>query len=300
MKSVIKKATAAILIMAVLLPAGCAKTAETGYPATAGGVTLKAAPSRIVCLSAAATATVKQLAGETVLVGVCDSSKTDGDIPRVGDSTAPDTEKIVALSCDLIISNDYLPVSAKQALALSGIPVAFIPAPVLYEELSGYYTDFATLLFGTVQAPEKAENAMSAIDKDISFASQGTTEPLEKALILPKDGYVATPDTLMGHLLSSAGFENSATGYTDFTMSDEAIAAAAPDIIFCDIGMHDRVASNPAFAGLPAVVNSRVFEIDVNSMRLPGKGLAEAIAEMYKYSAAAKDSNQSASSSSGE
>lgn len=291
MKNILKAVTLCFMVFCVTFTAGCKKSepVPTGFPVTAAGVTLDAKPQRVVCLTQGAVDAVKYFAGEDVIVGVCDNASVNGDILNVGTAATADADKIISLSCDIVFTNEKLSEAASQKLALAGVKVAVRPVPVYYNELEQYYSDFANLLFGTIDAESKITAAMTAV-------TVTTAESSTPALLIVQTDTVATPDTVMGQLLSCAGYKNAAEGCVDFIMSKEAIFDAAPQIIFCGKGVKDALAADPVLSKIPAVVNNKVFEIDTDALRLPGNRFAQVISDMESAASASNTDAQSTSS----
>lgn len=295
MKNILKAIILCFVILCITFTAGCQKPepVPTGFPVTAAGVTLDAKPQRVVCLTAGAVDAVKYFAGEDIIVGVCDNANLSSDVMNVGTAANADADKIIGLSCDLVFTNEKLSEAASQKLALAGVKVAILPVPVYYNELKQYYSNFANLLFGTINAESKIAAAMTAV-------TATATEAAPSALLIPYTDTVATPDTVMGQLLSCAGYKNAAEGCVDFIMSKEAIFDAAPQIIFCGKGIKDTLASDPVLSKIPAVLNNKVYEIDTDALRLPGNRFAQVIEDMKAATAANPAASQSDTSSTGE
>lgn len=294
MKKIFKITSFLICIVLALSLCACQKVIETdqGYPVTQGKITLEKKPEKVVCLTAGTVETVKFLSGEVVLAGVCDDATTSTQVAKVGTALNPDLDKIISLSPDIVFTNENLSEAANQKLTLAGVKVAVVPAPVYFNEVKPYYEAFANLLFGTVDAPEKMEAAMQVFD-----APQ--IEQAQTALLIPYANTVATPDTVMGKLLESAGFKNAAEGLNNFAMVDWATVAVKPEYIFCGKGMRESLMADPLLATIPAVVNDKVFEIDTDSLRLPGNRFVQVVEEM-KSAQIAKSFSEAQTSSIGE
>lgn len=294
MKKFLKITSFLICVILAFSLCACQKVikGDQGYPVTQGKITLDKKPDKVVCLTAGAVETVKFLSGEAVLVGVCNDATISTQIAKVGTALEPDLDKIISLSPDIVFTNENLSEAANQKLALAGVKVAVVPAPVYFNDVKPYYEVFANLLFGTVDAPEKIEAAMQVFD-----APQ--IEQAQTALLIPYANTVATPDTVMGKLLESAGFKNAAEGLNNFAMVDWATVAVKPEYIFCGKGMRESLMADPLLATIPAVAGGKVFEIDTDSLRLPGNRFVQIVEEM-KTAQIAKSFSEAQTSSIGE
>ncbi len=293
MKKFSKIASLLICTCLIFLLSGCkGEPIQTGYPVTQGEITLDKKPTKVVCITAGAVETVKFLSGESVLVGVCDDAVTNMEIQKIGTAQNPDVDKIISLYPDIVFTNEALSQAANQKLTLAGVKVAVLPVPVYSNELDPYYNAFANLLFGTQDAPQKVEAAMQVFNDT-------TNEQSMTALLLVSNDKVATPDTVMGQLLVSAGFKNAAQGLSNFAMVDWTTVAAQPDLIFCPKGEKEKIMADAVLSKLPCVINDNVYEIDTDSLRLPGNRFVQVVEEM-KTAVIAKSFSESQTSSIGE
>lgn len=257
MKNIFKILCLCVVIITAFVGCKAEKPQDTGFPVTAAGVTLDKKPERVVCLTQGAVEAVKYFAGESVIANKKQDISAD---------------EIISLSPDIVFSNEPLPEGDSQKLELAGVKVAILSVPVYMNELEAYYSAFASLLFGTVEAEGKVSNALRELDV-LTLEEAAYT-----ALLIPHKDTVATPDTIMGRLLSCAGYKNAAEGLNNFAMVDW--TATQAQVIFCGVGMKQQLIADPIISKTPAVLNGMVYEIDTDALRLPGNRFAQVIEDM--------------------
>lgn len=227
---------AACLLTGCSLPSGgrepaSADVTPSDFPVTAAGVTLSAAPERIVALAPSLADIVAALSGDTRLCGVstaCLTAAPDG-VTDVGDQYALNTARLTALDPDLVLTLTMTPELAAWQKA-QGTPVAVLTAAT---ELSGLHkqnADVAALLFGSGSA-DAAAALNDTIDDGLSAIASAipTTEAPKKALYLPDDsGAAATGDTLWQPVLELLHLSNTAAAGTGWRPPE---TAEAPDIV---------------------------------------------------------------------
>lgn len=283
-----------VLLSAALLAvlAGCdtnetpSTTATSGadFPVTVGGVTIQAAPERMVCLSPSIGEVLEALGSTAALVGVGSGVYADSSLPRVGTSVLPDVDAIIALSPDLVLTSTAPPADTAQSLSLQGIPVAVIPAAQRYDQLEEYYTQIASLVSGQETGTANASATVSRIKEKIdAIATKAAAEPAVRTCLLLSSETAATSDSLLGDILTLAGGENAAGSATGYVFSLDDLAAAAPDVIICPSTLVSTISSGNIYAGIPAVENGRVYAMESSSLESWGEGLvtvAGAIAQV--------------------
>lgn len=274
------------LSLTLALPAACGhkkQEAPTGeeYPVTVGDVTLNKAPQRIVCLAPAHYAALDAMGATAAVVGVGSGADAGEDIPRVGSAALPDLQAIVALSPDLVLTSGALDPADAQSLALQEIPVCVVPAAARYDGLETYYRQLAQLVSGRKTGEANAARTAAGIrDRVQATADKVKGQPPVKACLLLGSQTAAGSETFAGDLLELAGAENAAGKLEAYRFSNEALAAAAPEVIFCPSALLSTITSGSVFAGIPAVQNGRVYALEPYLLETPGDGLDQAVQAM--------------------
>lgn len=253
------------------------------YPVTAGGVTLEKAPQRIVCLTPSIYAALDAMGATAAVVGVGSGVDAGGDLPRVGSAALPDVKAIAALSPDLVLTSGALDTADAQSLALQEIPVAVIPAVQRYAELEGYYGQIGQLVSGQKTGAANAAGTAARVQEKVqAVADKVKGQPPVKACLLLGSKTAAGAETFIGDLLALAGGQNAAGTLENYHFSDEALADAAPEVIFCPSTLVTTITAGSVFAGIPAVQSGRVYALEPYLLELPGDDLDQAVEAMAR------------------
>ncbi len=268
-------------LAALLTLAGCGSTSTPSnstaasysaqFPATAGGVTLKARPTRIVSLSPTATEMLYSIDASTQVVAVDDKSNFPDNAPRTTLSGfQPDAEAIAAKNPDLVvIAEDANKV--KEQLEKLKIPVYLAPAATTLDDVYAQLRDLGTLTGQRPQADAVVKYVKDQLDELVGELP-GRTKPLTYYYELDSTYYTVTSKTFIGTLFTLAGLKNIAdsadptgSGYPQLTQ--EYIVKANPDMIFladtkCCKQSADSVAARPGWSALSAVTQHRVVALD--------------------------------------
>ena len=276
--------------------------AAAAYPVTVKDglgrdVRVGAQPARIVTTSPSAAELLYAVGGTAV------ARSTTARFPAqvaaltdIGPSYEPSFEKILAQRPDLVLADSSAQAHLRGAFegALREVPIAFVGAQK--------YDDVAVslrLVGKLVNRPEQAEAAAKAMDDAKARSrSMAMGKPQPKTLIINgavNDFFVALPDSFVGDLAKLAGADNVAAnerqagrfpGYTQLSL--ERIVAANPEVIITITAgppggptLADQFKSNPAYAGLAAVKNGRVHNVDVEVyLQAPGPRAADGLLQL--------------------
>lgn len=230
---------------------------------------------RIVALGGSVTETVVALGAGDRLVAR-DSTSTFPEsvlaLPDVGYVRALSPEGVLSVGPDLILAEEGAgPPQAVEVLAAAGVDFVTIPGrpdPAGVAEkirAVGHALDrdaAAAALAGTVEA-ELA--ALSAANADV-----GNPQAVLFVLSL-QDGrlMVGGEGSSADGIIRLAGGQNAATGFQGYKpMTDEAVLAAAPDVILMmdragDLAVSDAdVLAHPALGATPAARGGRIVRMD--------------------------------------
>lgn len=229
------------------------------YPVTVGNLEFEEAPGSVISLSPALTEIIYELGYGYALCAVgeyCDYPEEAAAMPEAGSAANPDTETIIRLKPDLLISGS--PVAKKDISAMedAGIRVLVLPQPEDYDSLRACYCDIAELFGGSEKAEEKTAAAFEELD---GYIAEAKSADISFIYIMSYGITAATPDTFAGNILSAYG-KNIAEGYSDCTMPAEDIIAADPDFVIL-AAPRNAVNLGEGLSALPAVQEGRVISV---------------------------------------
>ncbi|MGA4989220.1 ABC transporter substrate-binding protein [Nonomuraea bangladeshensis] len=255
-------------------PSASAPAAGDGFPVTIeagnGKVTIDKKPERIVSLSASHTETLFAVGAGPQVIAVDDRSNFPPEAPKTDLSGfKPNVEAIVAKKPDLVVLSDDLD-NVVAALGKVGVPVLLEPAAKTLDEAYEEIAEIGAATGNKAKADEVVTGMRAAMDKLAAEA------PKDKKLTyyheLDQTPYAATSQTFIGQVYSIFGLTNIADQAPDAAggypkLSAEFVAQADPDLIFlADVKCckQDKAAltKRPGWAGLSAVKNDRVVELD--------------------------------------
>jgi iron complex transport system substrate-binding protein len=279
---------AAALLCATTLVAACGDdtdTAETGSgPTTAPAETTAPetrdpatdagdAPERIVSLSATATEVLFAIGAEDQVVAVDEQSDYPPGVPTTDLSGyEPNVEAIAAYEPDLVVISGS-PEDLAPSLEALGIEVYDQLAPATVDEALEQIVDLGIVTGHEDEAADLVADMQADIDELVAAIPE-RDEPLTYYHELDETLYSVTSSTFIGQVYALAGLENIADaadpdgalgGYPQ--LSAELIVDADPDFVFladaeCCGQNADMLAARPGFAGLTAVEEGRVIELD--------------------------------------
>jgi iron complex transport system substrate-binding protein len=243
---------------------------------------LESPPDAIVSLSAAHVESLYAIgAGDQLIAGDLYSNcpAAANDLQHV-DSFTPSVEAITALQPDLVFMF-FDPGGLREALEGAGVNVFFLNTP---ESVSGVLDQIELLgqLTGhIVEAGEFVTSMNAGIDEVV--AGLPAAEPPGVFHEVDNTLYTAGPGSFVGDLYDILKAENiaEATGEAYPQMSNEAVIAAAPDvIILADEAAGESpetVTARPGWDSIPAVQSGRIHAVDPDIVSRPGPRLVDAL-----------------------
>jgi iron complex transport system substrate-binding protein len=254
-------------------------TALTGSAALAwprlAGAASGTTPSRIVSIGGSLTEIVFALGAGDRLVARDTTSTYPPEatkLPDTGYIRALSPEGVLSVNPDLILVLEGAgPPEALSVLEQAGIPLTTVP--------DGYDRQ---AIIGKVRAvgeaigeQEKAEALASRLDADLGAAEAAADAVTQRRKVLfvlsLQNGRVmaAGANSHANAIITMAGGENAMAGISGYKpVSDEAILAAAPDLILMMTGAGDHAAGDadvlaqPAIAQTPAGKAGRIIRMD--------------------------------------
>jgi iron complex transport system substrate-binding protein len=243
------------------------------------------APGRIVSIGGAVTEIVYALKQETRLVARDTTSTYPHEanaLPNVGYARALSPEGVLSVDPDLILATQGSgPPETLEVLTQAN--VAYVEVPEIYTA-QGVLSKIATVAaaLGQQQAGEILAAQVSAeLDAAQALATEVAGDTPKRVLfVLSTQGgriTVGGKDTAADGIINMAGAQNAISAFSGYKqMTDEAIAAAAPDIILAmdrggDHGLtKETLPSLPALMLTPAAQNGHL--VRMNGLRLLGFG----------------------------
>ena len=257
-------------------------------------VTIDAEPETVAAISPTAVEFVYAVGGESV------TRTTSVDFPEealdavdVGSAYQPNAELIAAQSPDLIVADAVLQPQLEQNLTALGVPVLYAGAANFEDVLEGL-----RLVGEALNKKGEGEAAAVALETKLEQIQEELPEEGPRVLILngaPQDFYAAKPESYVGDLVALLNGDNIAAGQPDTgrfpgyaKLSPEVIVAEAPEVVLAITQgppggqtLTDLLASDPAYASLPAVQNDALHEIDADIyQQAPGPRAGEALDEL--------------------
>ena len=260
----------------------------------AGSVTAEETrASRIVAIGGSVTETVYALGEEKRLVGRDSTSVYPAEaikLPDTGYIRALSPEGVMSLNPDLVLALEGAgPPDALQTLKSAGVQVAMIPDGYDRAAISRKVKAIGAALGVAEKANALAARLDEALGKAIAASSAETAKARVLFVSLQGGRIMAAGSANHANgMISLAGGENvmaSISGYKQ--VSDEAVIAAAPDVILMMNGTGDHVTTNetilahPALAATPAGKAGRVVRMDGMYLLGFGPRSADAIVSLH-------------------
>lgn len=231
--------------------------------------------SRVISLGGSVTEIVVALGAADRLVAR-DSTSTFPHtvlaLPDVGYLRALSPEGVLALNPTLILAEDDAgPLEAVDVLRAAGVPFVTMPDDPSPAGVAAKVTAVAAAL--DLQAEGAALSAQITADLAAVTADAATVPVPRRVLFIlsAQDGRIMAggDGTAAAGMIALAGGINAATGFDGYKqMTDEAVLAAAPDVILMMDRAGGHAASNadllalPALATSPAAMSGHVIRMD--------------------------------------
>ena len=256
---------------------------RTVVDASQVSLVLAAPPQRIVSLSPGATEALFAVGAGPRVVAVdlfSDTPEAARSLTKV-DYSRPNPEQVIALRPDLVLMSGRQRDQVQRFREL-GLPVVYLGEPAtldavldniaLIAKATGDDEAAATLLRGLTQR-------LGAVRAKVADVTTGPRVFFELSPAL----HTAGPNSFIGSMLSTLKAQNIATTATQFPqLSAEALIAADPQVVLlADVASAKvdpaSIGQRPGWAGVSAVRNGRVHEVDADATNRPGPRIVDAV-----------------------
>jgi iron complex transport system substrate-binding protein len=251
-------------------------------------VAINGTPQRIVSLAPSNTEILFALGLGDKMVGVtdwCDYPPEAQDKEKVGSYDTPDTEKIVALTPDLILVAYGTTMDVINNLVGLGLTVFGIKS-----------TDLDDVLNDIKRVGEITDKEVEAqaLTSEMAVGIQAVTDQAEELEQRPRVFYIvwggegsalwtAGSGTFIHELIEKGGGVNicqNITGYT--TISIEEVVARNPEVIITSELSYDWAKNATELASTNASQTERIYTVDDNLVQRPSPRLVEGL-EWFAY-----------------
>jgi iron complex transport system substrate-binding protein len=240
-------------------------------------------PQRIVSLGGSVTEIVVALGAEDRLVARDATSSFPESItalPDVGYLRALSPEGVLALGPDLIVAEaDAGPIEAVDVLRAAGVPFIMMPDDPSPAGIAAKITAVADAI-GLPEEGAALAARVTAELAEVQALAATVTKPKRVLFVLSAQGgriMAGGDDTSAEGIIRLAGGENAAAGFDGYKqMTDEAVLAAAPDVILMMDRDGDHAVANAELLALPSLATSPAAQngaiIRMNGLLLLGFG----------------------------
>lgn len=254
-------------------------------------------PVRIVSLGGSVTEIAVALGAQDRLIARDTTSTFPESIlalPDVGYIRALSPEGVLSVGPDMILSEAGAgPAEAVEVLKAAGVPFVQVSGDPTPQGIVAKITDVATALDLPAEGAALAAEVEAGLQAAEARAAAVPVPDRKRVLfILSLQGgkvMAGGEGTEAAGIIALAGGENAATGFHGYKpMTDEAVIAAAPDVILMmdregDLSMsNDDVMAQPALAQTPAAKAGRVVRMDGMLMLGFGPRTPQAAADLYQ------------------
>jgi len=213
----------------------------------------------------------------------CDYPSWVLDVDSIGKLSAPNLEKIVEISPDLVVGSTHVKKESMLEMEKAGIKTASLYNSSSIEGTYKVILDMGILLDREEKAEEIVSNMKMEI-KEISTKVASLDKP--KVYYVVAFGqygeYTAGGDTFIAQMIDNAGGDNIAKDVKGWAYSLEKLIDSDPDIIILSKynNQMEKFLSTKPYNELRAVKENNVYEIDNNKLDRQGIRNAEGIKDL--------------------
>ena len=251
------------------------------WPVIVEGVTVPEQPQSVAVLSPSLYELLRGMGADAAVTGVGSYCENPSALPELGTALDPDTDAMIALAPQYLLTSADLPEQQLKLLQQAGIEVIVLAPAKRLSELETLYANLGLFACGLTEGKELSEQYWLSCTELLTEAAKKakTLEGAETALYLRiAQLTVATADTLEGELLTRLGFVNAAEKYGGWTYPEEDTDALSPDVIIADSAVtEEELEKSKLYADCPAVKNGLVVRTDMEVFERQGRGMFEAL-----------------------
>ncbi|MBQ8132941.1 MAG: ABC transporter substrate-binding protein [Clostridia bacterium] len=279
MKKIIALAAASVLMLST---AACSVSSGKEYPVTVANHTFTTKPTSVVCLS-------DSVADILIACGYSDAitARTDectqeelSSVPTVGSKHNPNVKKIEDVSPDVVFTDSSVSEDVIRKLDGDNVKVMNMIKARNGDELTILYRSIGAVMDGDESGKEngkkKAASLLGTLDK-LSNVIKDSDVVTTVCYLYDENGTAATSSSLCGKLFDYAKLDNICTSDNTNVQQNEAIRLSNPQYIFCADGVKEKLLSNEEYAGIDAVKNGKVYEINADVFERQGDTMTEVL-----------------------
>jgi iron complex transport system substrate-binding protein len=294
----------AVLALGVAALSACGSDSEepgaSASPSAAAGpitvtddsgveVTLDAPAEAIVSLAPANTEIAYAVgAGDKMVAGTSydDYPEEAKALPKIGDFSNPNVEKIASYSPDLVLAAGGIQDKLRAKLEGLGMTV-YVVDPKSYDGVIATIDNVGKLA-GTGDVAATVTDAMTAAREEVEAAVGDLPAATTFLEIYSEPLMTAGTDTFIDDMITIAGGENigaaAGSGFPSF--STEVLVKTDPAVYIADSGSMSEpgdISKRAGFSELTAVKDGKVYVIEDSIIARPGPRLAEGLKALAGY-----------------
>ena len=255
------------------------------------GLTLSAAPQRIISLSPAVTEVLFAIGAGPQVVASDRFSDFPAEAARTAklDYSQPSAEAAVALSPDLVVMTSRQQQQVPQFRTLR-LPVLYMEEPTTIDAAIENVRLYGGITGHLAEANTLADAMRARVARVVAQVPSGPDGPRVFYELSP-ELHSAAPNSFIGSMLTMLRARNVADGAkTAFPqLSSEAVIAANPQVVFlADSGSTSgsqslaTVSARAGWSGIDAVRSGRVIAVDPNLGNRPGPRVVDGFEQMAR------------------
>lgn len=250
-------------------------------------IKLNSVPERIVSVAPTPTEMLFAVGAGDLVVGVDDYSDYPAEvanITKVGSYTL-NTEVIIGLQPDLVVSSDLVPLSQLELLEDRGIPFVILATRTLDDVMKDIR--LIGILTGHVEEANELADGLETriLAVEAKTLAEGVVKPRVYVEYYPYWTY--GPGSFGDDLIALAGginiAENTSSEYPMVT--SEFVIAQDPEVIIYTIGYMttttaEEISSRPGWDGIAAVSGDSIYSMDDNLVSRYGPRIVDGLEQM--------------------
>lgn len=261
------------------------RAASADWPVKVANVILTKEPAGVAVLSGNIADILLKLRYETALKARSEDC-SQNELSSLPVYSLDQAKELKNLGVDMVLTDQTPTQDQTKAFSDAGIILlSFSPANGR-ADLCRLYTEVGTAVKGErtgyEQGAKMAEQVLMGIDSAARIIPNKNIL-LTGIYVSDLDGSTVTGDMFQNSILESAGITNVAADSEGGKMDLTALKRANPQVIFCPVGLKQKLESTDIFEDLSAVKEGRVYEIDPNYMKWQGESVIVAVTEIAGF-----------------